>query len=117
MSIIYHITGKDTWSEAVEREVYDYCSLKTDGFIHCSTKEQCVKTANAHFKGREDLVVLELDSTKLSARVVFENLEGGTEKFPHVYGKLELDAVTGFYEFEISNDKTFVIMLELKRRF
>ena len=49
--------------------------------------------ANQRFVGRTDLVLLHIDPTKLDADVVYENLEGGTRQFPHVYGPIPVAAV------------------------
>jgi uncharacterized protein (DUF952 family) len=38
-------------------------------------------------------VLLEIDEAALGAPVRDENLEGGSELFPHVYGALNLDAI------------------------
>lgn len=45
------------------------------------------------FSGRDDLVLLAIDPTKVPAEVVFENCEGHFEPFPHIYGPLPVEAV------------------------
>jgi len=37
--------------------------------------------------------VFEIDPARLPCRVVEENLEGGEEIFPHIYGRLPMSAV------------------------
>jgi uncharacterized protein (DUF952 family) len=39
-------------------------------------------------------VVFEIDPALLSCKVIDENLEGGIELFPHIYGRLPMSAVT-----------------------
>ena len=58
-----------------------------------------VATANRIFKGQSDLVLLEIDPTQLQCKVIDENLEGGTELFPHIYGELPLAAVKHVHDF------------------
>lgn len=89
----FHITSQDAWSDALDEGAYRADSLATEGFIHMSTRSQVVEVANRLFRGRQDRVVLEIEADRLAARVVFENLEGGTEQYPHSYGPLNLDAV------------------------
>lgn len=93
MDFIYHITKKRTWEEAQERNIYDYCSLKTSGFIHASTKEQYMNIVKGKFKGEKNLLLLKIDPAKVNERIVYENLEGGQALYPHIYGPLKIDAV------------------------
>ena len=104
---IYHITDTNTWAEASQKKSYDYCSLKTEGFIHCSTDQQYVDVANRLFKGRKDLLLLRLTEQDISSKVVYENLEGGANQFPHIYGPINLDAVKEIIEFKPSESGSF----------
>jgi uncharacterized protein (DUF952 family) len=51
--------------------------------------------AKVFFRGAAKLVVLRIAIERLNAEVRYEDLEGGNELFPHVYGQLNLDAVVG----------------------
>jgi uncharacterized protein (DUF952 family) len=79
----------------------------TDGFIHCSTRDQVIKVANARFRGREGLVLLLIDTDRVGPEIVYENLEGGSELFPHIYGELNTDAVAEVASFEPGSDGFF----------
>jgi uncharacterized protein (DUF952 family) len=59
------------------------------------------------FHGRSDLVLLEIDRTALSCDVIDENLEGGVELFPHIYGRLPMSAVVGTHDFPCRSDGRF----------
>jgi uncharacterized protein (DUF952 family) len=83
--------------------------VATEGFIHCSTPEQVLRVANARFRGREDLVLLLIDSGMIAAEIRYENLEGGNERFPHIYGPLNLEAVINVLDFEPQADGTFLL--------
>lgn len=91
---LYHITTKENWKKAQDQGFYDFCALKTDGFIHLSTKEQYLQIANKFFKEKDNLVLLKIDSTKLKSRVLFE------KGFPHLYGPLNLEAVISMSRFD-----------------
>jgi uncharacterized protein (DUF952 family) len=91
---ILHITTPEKWSLAQQHGVYTYDSLATEGFIHCSTPAQVAWVADQRFRGRTDMIVLHIDPAKLTAEVRYENLEGGTRLFPHVYGPIPCSAVT-----------------------
>jgi uncharacterized protein (DUF952 family) len=90
---IFHITSIAAWNTAKAAGSYTADSLDSEGFIHCSTAEQFIWVANQRFVGRTDLVLLHIDPAKLAAEVIYENLEGGTQRFPHVYGPIPSSAV------------------------
>ena len=91
--IIYHITSVSEWKLAQSKGEYEPQAFAAEGFIHCSYVHQLEKVVQRFFKGQKDLVVLEINPAVLRCEVIEENLEGGTELFPHVYGKLPLDAI------------------------
>jgi len=90
---LYHITSREEARKAAEAGEYTPAAFDREGFIHCSYAHQVPATLNRIFRGRTDLVVLEIDPEKLGCEVVNENLEGGAELFPHVYGRLRMAAV------------------------
>ena len=77
MPVIYHITRKTDWEMALAAGSYAADSLATEGFIHCSTAQQVIATANRLFKGRRDLMLLSIDTDRVNAEIRHENLEGG----------------------------------------
>jgi len=109
MPIVYHISRKTDWSDALTSGAYTADSLTTEGFIHCSTAEQVIATANRLFKGRRDLVLLSVDTDKVGAEIRHENLEGGTELFPHIYGAISAAAIVRVHDFQPGADGTFAL--------
>jgi uncharacterized protein (DUF952 family) len=97
VSLIYHIAEAAKWLDA--QHVHEYRqstigrTLEDEGFIHCGRADQVERVANAAYRAREDLVLLVIDPSKLRASVRYENLEGGSELFPHVYGPLNVEAI------------------------
>ncbi len=91
MRRIYHIVSRRAW-EAGGKGPYRAGSLATEGFIHCSNREQVARVANLFYAEADDLLVLEIDVGRLGARVRDENAPNG-ERFPHIYGPIERDAV------------------------
>jgi len=106
MTLVLHITSRDQWDRARFAGAYRGDTLDTEGFIHCSTAEQVVKVATAHFPGRTDLVLLCIDSSRVQAAVQFDAVENG-ERFPHIYGPLNTDAVTRTFPFRPGADGQF----------
>lgn len=91
--LIYHITEAAAWEAAQQAGHYRGDTLGTEGFIHFSTEQQVARTANRFYQGRQGLVVLEVAPDRTDAPLKFENLEGGSELFPHLYGPLPVTAV------------------------
>jgi len=98
VSRLFHITSKREVSEAARTGEYEPVAFVREGFIHCSYAHQVLATANRIFRGRDDLVVLEIDPAALDCRVLDENLEGGSELYPHIYGRLKMSAVVRVHD-------------------
>jgi uncharacterized protein (DUF952 family) len=96
---LMHITLANDWSKALQEGSYQAGSLQTQGFIHCSTPLQIAATANRYYAGQQGLLLLGIDSRLVQAEVRWENLEGGKELFPHIYGPLNLEAVIKVIEY------------------
>ena len=93
MPIIYHITTDSTWNNAREIGVYTVPSLKEEGFIHCSQQNQLADVKQRYFEGRNDLLLLSIDTDKLTSPFIFEWSPSVQDTFPHVYGPINVDAV------------------------
>lgn len=108
---LFHITTRHELQQAEASEAtpptYIPKGFEAEGFIHCSYRHQVVATANRIFKGQTDLVLLEIERSRLTCTVIDENLEGGSEHFPHIYGPLPLEAVTQMYEFPCDTNGLF----------
>jgi uncharacterized protein (DUF952 family) len=99
---LFHIATIADWSP--DRLSYAPAALAVDGFVHCSLEHQVVRVANQRFAGRQDLVLLCIDPLRLGAPIRYENLEGGDEMFPHVYGPIEVAAIVSAAPFIPSAD-------------
>ena len=95
---IFHITSAEEARDAAQSGTYTPAAFEADGFIHCSYARQLPGVANRFFASRTGLVLLEINRDRLTCRVVDENLEGGTDLFPHIYGPLPMSAVVHVHE-------------------
>ena len=100
--MIYHIAEKDIWQAQQDAETYQPTAFAQEGFVHCSDLPQVERTASNYYKNRDDLVLLEIDPTQLLPETRYENLLGGSEKFPHVYGEINKSAVQQVIELNWS---------------
>jgi uncharacterized protein (DUF952 family) len=107
MKRTFHITSRTESDEALRSGEYVPKTYGADRFIHCSYADQLTRVADHISHGRSDLVVLEIDRTVLSCDVVDENLDGGAELFPHIYGRLPMSAVVRIHDFPCRSDGRF----------
>ena len=91
--IIFHVIKKDLWSTLPEIDEIRPEDIGEDGFIHCCTHAQIDAVLEKWFADEKGLLILEINTEDLSAPVVYENLEGGEESFPHVYGAINRSAI------------------------
>jgi uncharacterized protein (DUF952 family) len=104
---IYHIILRQDWDKAQKAGFYSPDSLNQAGFIHCSTKEQVLPTANRRFSGNKNLLLLVINPEKVKAKIVFEDLSNIGEKHPHIYSKLFLTAVESVLKLELNDGGKF----------
>jgi uncharacterized protein (DUF952 family) len=102
--MIFHLAEKSTWDTGPP---YLPGSLRTEGFIHCSTASQLLDVANAMYSGRSDLVLLTIDPDYLSTPLVYEDCYESGQRFPHIYGTINPQAVVRVERLQPSADGTF----------
>ncbi len=112
-TLIFHIISKSSWIAAQQASEYRADTLVTEGFIHCSRVDQVLFVANNRFKGRQDLLLLEISEARVTPEVKYEEGEVGV-LFPHIYGPLNLDAVVGTYELLPGPDGLFQLPLDVR---
>lgn len=91
--IIYHITTQAEWEQSKQQGFYEAASLPIEGFIHCSEEHQVASVLQRYFAGKGALVKLTIDTDKLTARLQRDFSPTMNEHFPHIYGRLNLNAV------------------------
>ncbi len=114
MRLLVHVTTREAWERARDSGVFGSQEVEREGFLHASWPHQVVEVANRLFRGRRGLVLLVIDAGRVSAPVVVENTEGGSELYPHVYGPLNVDAVREVLPFPPREDGTFELPPELR---
>ena len=106
--LIYHICRENEWVVAKRSGIYTGSSQdQSDGFIHFSSGSQIVGSANKHRAGQDNLILVEVDTQKLSSSLKWE-LSRNDEKFPHLYDDLPLSAVTRCFKLKLNKDGVHV---------
>ncbi len=89
--MIYHVTHQTAWLQQAGSDLFEPESLKTEGFVHCCTREQLEGVLSRYFAGQSELLLLHLDEMRLPY-LKYEMATGG-ESFPHLYGPIPKQAI------------------------
>jgi uncharacterized protein (DUF952 family) len=104
--IIYKITPASAWREAERQGVYrGSADDLRDGYIHFSTAAQVAETARKHYFGQTALFLVAVDADALGDALRWEPSRND-ELFPHLYGELDLGAVTDVFDMRARSDGT-----------
>ncbi len=91
--VLYKIMARQDWETAQARGVYGGSEVdRRDGFIHLSASHQVRATAQKHFSGQADLLLVSVRQEALGQSLKWEVSRGG-DLFPHIYGSLPLNAI------------------------
>ena len=106
--LIYHLLPAARWAAQPPDEPYAGDTLATEGFIHCTAEpERLPAVANAFYRAAPGPhVILCIRAAAVTSEVRWEAADG--QRFPHIYGSLNLDAVVGVLEFPRAGDGTFL---------
>lgn len=91
--MIYHVVSQTKWQEALQQDFYEADSLALEGFIHTSKADQVAGVLERYYKGQNNLLLLHIDESLLTAPLKYELAPSVNEEFPHIYGALNIDAV------------------------
>jgi len=104
VALVYKICPRQMWAEAEAAGVFAGAPVDVaDGFIHFSTAEQVRETAEKHFTGQDDLVLVAVEAAVLGEALRWEPSRGGA-LFPHLYGPLALSAVRSVVPLPLGAD-------------
>jgi len=99
--LIYKIACREAWEAAQAAQRYEGSADDArDGFIHFSSAQQLAGTLAKFFAGQEGLVLVAVDGDRLGEALKWEPSRGG-ELFPHLYGPLPMEAVTGVADLPV----------------
>lgn len=110
MDPIYHLAEPEHWSRAQQSGLYEQSTrgvpLADAEFIHASSEAQWPLTRQRFYADVEtDLLLLVIDPDRLAAPVVWEVGDPVTgERFPHIYGPIEVTAVVEVHTLHPPHD-------------
>lgn len=102
MTEILHVSTPEAWDRTLAAGAYRADSLASEGFIHCSTRAQLPGVVERYYRGRTGLIVLRIDADKVMPALRWEAPKSmPDERFPHIYGPLNTEAVVEVVPLEI----------------
>ncbi len=103
----FHLVPAAEWERQRDGVTYLPEAFAQDGFIHLTIGERnLIDVANLFYKQQPGAyVTLELDKDSIASPVRFDDDSG---RYPHVYGQLNLNAVTAVRPVLRQPDGTFV---------
>ena len=97
---IYHIVLPEVWANFKDQDFYYATSLQIEGFIHCSFAEQINSVLDRYYKEAKSVLILHIETDKLTSKLV-EEPSTNNEIYPHIYGKINHDAIVEIEEKNI----------------
>jgi release factor glutamine methyltransferase len=107
-NLIIHLCPRKEWFLAQQSGVFQDQSLLRDGFIHCSQPDQILGVANLFYHGIADLVLLWIDPDRVTSEIRWESVDAAL--FPHIYGPINLEAVTSVTDLLADLDGIFRVI-------
>ncbi|MBS1797578.1 MAG: DUF952 domain-containing protein [Acidobacteria bacterium] len=92
--LIYHIVLPEVWEKFADEYEYAAESLETEGFIHCSYRNQLDAVLERYYRDAEKVLILEINPHRLTSPLVAEP-STAREIYPHIYGKINKSAIVG----------------------
>lgn len=92
MNRIFHLVRPADWEKSLDRGRHITPSLESEGFIHCSSYEQIIGSANKHFPEGDELLVLMIPEKWVKNILKWEESRDNA-LFPHLYGPLPVEKV------------------------
>jgi len=96
MAYIYHLISPKEWEKALNSDSYKPADFQKEGFIHFSSEEQVIPSANKHYKDHDSLVLLVVSEKRVKKQLKWEKSRND-ELFPHLYSKLSLEWIETSY--------------------
>ena len=101
---VYKVAPRGAWNAACRAGIYEGSpDDRRDGHIHLSTREQLASTLAKHFRGQDDLVLIQFETRALGEALRWEISRGG-QLFPHLYAALPMRQAIAIRALQLSDD-------------
>jgi uncharacterized protein (DUF952 family) len=101
---VYKVAPRAAWDAACRGGIYEGSADDVrDGFIHLSAADQLGGTLAKHFRGQDDLVLIQFETRALGAALRWEVSRGG-QLFPHLYAGLLTQQAIATHVLRLDSD-------------
>jgi uncharacterized protein (DUF952 family) len=90
--LIYHIVTPEKWEQFKNEPFYEAESLESEGFIHCSYRNQLPGVLERYYKNAERVLILHINPSVLTSKLISEP-STNQEIYPHIYGEINRAAI------------------------
>jgi uncharacterized protein (DUF952 family) len=104
---IYLLSSQAEYQHSLNEGSLTRDSLSDEGFIHATPRNQLTRLANKYYKDKVQPLILVVDKTLILPEVKWEPATGGL--YPHIYGPLNMNAVTTIEEISLNEDGVFCL--------
>lgn len=104
---IVHVATPADWAHGAETPHYQAAHFAVEGFHHACTPAQVAAVLGRHFSGHRLLLLLVVDTARLSSPMRWESAHG--QEYPHVYGPIERAAVIEVIPIEGDSFGEFIL--------
>ena len=104
---VYRVISGEDWEQTKFSDVVPRGGADArDGFVHLSTEDTVLETANLYFEASENPVLVEINTKELGKALRWEAVESRDGKvFPHLYAAgIPMAAVRGVVVLEHSSE-------------
>ena len=95
--LIYLIVLPEVWEKFADAFEYEADSLRSEGFIHCSYRNQLEDVLGRYYKNAKRVLILAINPHLLKSQLIAEPSTGG-EIYPHIYGPIDRSAIVDIEE-------------------
>ena len=104
---IIHVATPADWARGADTPHYQAGHFAAEGFHHACTPAQVADVLGRHFSGHRLLLLLVIDPARLVSPLRWEPAHG--QDYPHVYGRINREAVTEVIPIETDSLGDFVL--------
>lgn len=95
--LIYHIVLPEVWEKFRDEYDYEAESLASEGFIHCSYRNQLDEVLQRYYKDAKKVLILHINPHFLISELIAEP-STNREIYPHIYGRINKSAIVNVEE-------------------
>ena len=115
---VYRVISKEDWETAQRTGIVPRCGAdERDGFVHLSTSDTMLETANLYFQPEEAPLIVEVLTQALGEALLWELVVSrGNQHFPHLYAEgIHCEAISALIELELDSNEGRTFKLGTRR--